>query len=114
MATQHISSRRATIKHIKLVNHIPATVDELSFTARDERDFINWFAVPEPQTDYWHAHVEFGQACAQELLTLIHNPDRDDDLSDDTIAHIAMQIAQRGNHGLSYGFLSEISKQLIK
>lgn len=57
----------------------PKSVDELTFTSRDELGPINWWDVAIPKTNYWDVHHTLGRAYAFELFDLLHNPEATDD-----------------------------------
>ncbi|MBK7002997.1 MAG: hypothetical protein IPH35_24635 [Rhodoferax sp.] len=57
----------------------PKSVDELTFTSRDEKGVINWWSVTVPKTNRWGVHYELGRAYAFELLDLLNIPESTDD-----------------------------------
>ena len=59
--------------------HAPKTVDDLTFTSRDEGGRINWWDVTIPKTNYWHVHQMLGRAYAFEVLDLLNNPEAAED-----------------------------------
>lgn len=93
------------------------TVDELSFTSRDELGRFNWWDVTPPKTNYWHVHEMLGRAYAFELLDLIHNPNRVDEVPTNAFGAVAAEIVRQGhkmNDGLYIGFFAVFSEYLIE
>lgn len=94
----------------------PKSVDDLTFTSRDELGRINWWSVTVPKTDYWHVHHTLGRAYAFELLDLLHNPEATDDdphalgCISTSIAHWMQTVAGSAATGMADGFFSVISE----
>lgn len=93
----------------------PATVDDLTFTARDGKGHMIWWAVEAPVSESWDDHVSVGESCAKELLALLSNPFVEPGTAFELIAFIDldMQANPRSvTQGVRYGFFSEISRVL--
>lgn len=94
----------------------PKSVDELTFTSRDEIGAINWWSVTVPKTEYWGVHYELGRAYAFELLDLLHNPKATDDDThvlgyiSTSIARWMQTVAGSAATGMADGFFAVISE----
>jgi hypothetical protein len=91
------------------------SVDELSFTTRDELGRIDWWNVTPPKTDYWPAHQQLGRAYAFELLDLLNNPravDQQRVLSSvlGSIARWLPGVAGTGAEGMADGFFAVVDE----
>ena len=97
-------------------SNTPQTVDDLTFTSRDSEGRICWWDVTPPKTDYFPVFEKLGRAYAFELLDLIHNPEKKEQIALETFGFISAEITRQGvtmNDGLYFGFFGAISEFLI-
>lgn len=53
------------------------SINNLSFTSRDNLGSIVWWDVTPPKTEYWAVHHMLGRAYGYELIDLLYAPESD-------------------------------------
>lgn len=95
------------------MNNAIQTVDDLSFTSRNDAGLINWWDVEPPTTDYWPDHFDLGQVYAAEFLELLESSE-EDSTNEHTFGFIASTIARnRCSEGVACGFFQAMSERLM-
>lgn len=100
----------------KVTSSTPRNVDDLLFTSRNSEGEICWWNPPALTSDDPLAHEGMGRACAYDLLKLIHNSAKTEELDKHTISYITSEIERQDhtmNAAIYKGFFEMISEHLI-
>lgn len=92
------------------------SIDDLSFTSRDEEGGRIWWEVEPPKTHSWAVQQALGRAYALEVIDLIHNPESE--VSGAEVGFICSSLAtwageNKNNDGIPMGFFEALGEYMV-